>query len=418
MVENKRTLWTRPFVCMFACGVFMHFGMEMANAVLGKYVTSLGGTATVVGLVMGGAAVTAIVARVFMGPAVDSFDERKILYLCLAMQGLSFVLFGFSDNMEILVVARLVEGIGMSSSAICCLVIVSDLLSPQQFGTGVFVYSLSAAISQVLSPSVALFVVEHFGYRVNFCMAVAFTIAAAFFASKVRPQKKARYPYRVSFRRVVALESIPPAVILFLLKIPFFCVASFLVVYADEVGVSQGIGLFFTVHALTMIVVRPAVGKFSDRYGLFSVLVPSIIMFAIAFLMISVSRTLPMFLLSAVVCGCGYANSQPALQAIAMESVPSHRRGSATSTCYMAQDLGNLVGPVIGGWIAEALGYSAMWMVMIAPMMLALVLSCVFRGRFSRVQEEFAHVEASEGESACGATGFAGGEETTRGRVC
>lgn len=376
----------------------MHFGMEMANAVLGKYVASLGGTATTVGLVMGGVAVTAILARIFMSPAIDSFDERKVFYICLAMQGLSFALFGLSDSVEVLMVARFVQGIGMSSSAICCLVIVSDLLSPQQFGTGVFVYSLSAAMSQVLSPSAALFVVEHFGYRVNFCTAVVFTAAAAFFASRVKLRKKAKYPYRIGFRRVIAVESIPPAMILFLLKIPFFCIASFLIVYAEEVGVSQGIGLFFTVHAITMLLVRPVVGKLSDKYGLFNILAPSIVMFAVAFLMISVSYTLPMFLLSAVVCGFGYATSQPALQAIAMESVPSHRRGSATSTCYMAQDLGNLVGPAIGGWVAEVLGYSAMWVVMIAPMIMALLLSCAFRGRFARIQEEFAQVEGSESE--------------------
>lgn len=383
---------------MFACGIFMHSGMEMANAVLGKYVTSLGGTATTVGLVMGGAAVTAILARIFMSPAVDSFDERRVFYMCLAMQGLSFVLFGFSDSVEVLMVARFVQGVGMSSSAICCLVIVSDLLNPQQFGTGVFVYSLSAAMPQVLSPSVALFVVEHFGYRVNFCTAVVFTVTAAFFASRVKLRKKVKYPYRVGFRRVIAVESIPPATILFLLKIPFFCIASFLVVYADEMGVSQGIGLYFTIHATTMLLVRPVVGKLSDKYGLFNVLVPSIVMFAVSFLMISVSYTLPMFLLSAVVCGFGYATSQPALQAIAMESVSSHRRGSATSTCYMAQDLGNLVGPVIGGWVAEALGYSAMWVIMIAPMMMALLLSCAFRGRFARIQEKFAQAERGTGE--------------------
>jgi len=62
-----------------------------------------------------------------------------------------------------------------------------------------------------------------------------------------------------------------------------------------------------------------------------------------------------------------------------MKLVPKEKRGAGSSTNYIGQDLGNLVGPVIAGSVVQSLGYSAMWRIMIIPVAMAAVLVIVFR---------------------------------------
>lgn len=54
--------------------------------------------------------------------------------------------------------------------------------------------------------------------------------------------------------------------------------------------------------------------------------------------------------------------SQPALQTEALRSVPPEKRGLASSTMYIGGDLGQAVGPILGGVVAEQAGYGTMYL--------------------------------------------------------
>jgi len=100
--------------------------------------------------------------------------------------------------------------------------------------------------------------------------------------------------------------------------------------------------------------------------------------FAIALLIISFSRTLPMFLLAAFVSAFGYGACYPVIQALCMKIVPKERRGAGSSSNYIGMDLGILIGPVLAGRIAEKLGYVTMWRIIIIPVIIAIALSLLF----------------------------------------
>jgi MFS family permease len=106
-------------------------------------------------------------------------------------------------------------------------------------------------------------------------------------------------------------------------------------------------------------------------------------LFAAAFILISFATNIWMFLLAAFVSSFGYGACQPAVQTLCMKSVPKEKRGAGSSTNYIGQDLGNLAGPMIAGMIVGHFGYSAMWRVMIIPVIAALVIVIVFRGKIN-----------------------------------
>ena len=138
------------------------------------------------------------------------------------------------------------------------------------------------------------------------------------------------------------------------------------------------------------------IGKLTDRYGLVKIVVPSLICFAASFLIISYSRSLPMFLLAAFVAAFGYGASQPAIQALSLKCVPKERRGAGSSTNFIGTDLGSLLGPILAGAVADLLGYEVMWRVMILPVVFALVIVLFSRKRISRMEENFKLMQQEE----------------------
>jgi len=74
-----------------------------------------------------------------------------------------------------------------------------------------------------------------------------------------------------------------------------------------------------------------------------------------------------------------------------MKAVPVNKRGSASSTNYVAVDSGTLVGPLICGYVANIFGYTPlMWNIMAVCVLLALVFTLLFAKQLTRIEDDFA----------------------------
>jgi MFS family permease len=173
-----------------------------------------------------------------------------------------------------------------------------------------------------------------------------------------------------------------PAIIMLFLSGAYASINGFIVIYAGISNVSS-IGLFFTVYAISVLLSRPFSGRIADKYGLDKMLIPGMLIFALSFIIISFSHSLPMFLLSGVISAFGYGICQPLMQTLSLRLVSNERRGVAGNTTYIGVDTGNLVTPVLAGTIVTSVqnitgnslfGYEVMYRVMIIPVLIALVL--------------------------------------------
>jgi MFS family permease len=176
---------------------------------------------------------------------------------------------------------------------------------------------------------------------------------------------------------------------LFLLNTGSTTVGSFLIVFARDQGVTGNIGLYFLVSASTMLVTRPIIGRLTDRFGLVKVVIPALFCNVLSFFVISYSGTLLSFMFAAFISAFGYGACQPAMQALSMKTVPNERRGAASSTNFIGMDLGNLLGPTMGGIVAQALGYDVMWRTMAVPFLVGISLLITFRKLFTRIEQDF-----------------------------
>lgn len=386
--KEPQRVWNRAFVSVFIVNASLYLSQQMMNALVAKYADSLGASATVVGLVSSMFAVSALLWKVISGPASDAFNRKYILMGGMLLMALSYFGYSVSATIPVLMLSRLLQGTGQAFTTTCILALAADTLPIESFGSGIGFLSMAQAAAQAVGPTVGLSLSARVGFNKTFFIGAAIMLVAVVVATQIETNFQKTKKFHISVDRIMAKEAVLPAFIIFFLAMAFSVISSFLIIFAGEQGV-QNIGYYFTVYAVTLLFTRPMIGRLTDRWGLTRVAIPALVCFASSFWLISCASSLWMFLLAGFVAAFGYGACQPAIQTLAMKCVPSDRRGAASSTNYIGTDLGNLVGPVLSGSLAEHFGYASMWRLMIVPMAVSLLIILLFRGRIEKIETDF-----------------------------
>ena len=384
------TIWNPTFLSVFVVNFSLQMGQYMMNTLIPKYANYLGATASVVGLVSSIFALTALAIRPVSGPAFDYFSKKRLLTLTIGIIALAFVGYSLSSSVTMVIFCRLLHGIGVGCTAPLALAIASDALPEEKMGSGLGIFSLAQAVSSAVGPSIGLSLSDGIGYNRTFAVGAALVALSCALTTIIREPKREgpRGKFRITPDRIIAREAVIPAVIMAFLSMSYACINAFIALYGEARGV-EGIGLYFTVYAVFLLMSRPLSGAVADRYGLGKAIVPACLFFAASFLLLSRAASLPAFLAAAAVSAFGYGACQPAIQALCMRCVSKERRGVGANTNYFGTDVGQLLGPTIAGRIAETVqasgsqadGYSAVYLCMTVPILIAMTLFLANRKR-------------------------------------
>lgn len=384
--NGHKNIWTAPFIFMLFINLFNSAGQYMIGAALPKYANFLGASPVIVGLVSSVFSIAALVIRPVTGSALDYFRKKTLLCITLSITAITYVVCCFTDNVSVLVAARFIDGLGASVKVPICLALAADFLPADNVGSGIGIFSLAQAISSALGPSIILEVIQKFGYRLALLITagvavITFVLAIFLTGEKyVQPQE----PFRISLRSIYAKEALFPALIILTLAMPYSCTMAYLSIMGGLYGITQ-IGLFFTVYSIVLFIARPICGKILDNVEFTKILIPSLISYAIAMVLISKARTLATFLVAAVFAAFGYGVAHPCLQSLCMKWVPTNRRGAGGNTYYIGVDIGQFAGAMITGQLIttlmesrpEAQAYSDGFMYQLIPIAISIVVAII-----------------------------------------
>lgn len=369
-------IWNRDFVSIFIANILLNLGLQMANGILTKYADDLGASANEIGLIASLFAVTALVFKVIAGPAIDSLNRKYILAASMTVMSVSFIGYSFSTSVATLSVFSLLRGAAQAFTVTCSLVIATDFLPADKLASGISIYSLAHAVCQALGPALALNLSLFIGYKTTFQSCALIELVGIIWVLLIKKKSVGEKRFAISLDRIVAIEALFPVFILFLLQLANCTITAFLIVYGVDQGIPQGqLGLYFTVYAVVLLVLRPFVGRIADRFGFKWAIMPGMVLFAVSFIVLSKATSMPAILFAAVLAAFGYGASQPIIQALSMKLTPREKHGAASCTCYIGADIGAIIGPNVAGLIVTWQGYPTMWLCMIIPIALGFVLT-------------------------------------------
>lgn len=386
------------FISIFLANMALNLGQQMSNALLSLYAKDMGAPANQIGQLVSMFAITAIIFRFLAGPAMNSFSRKKLVAIAMSFMALAYLGFGFAPfiaNMTglhvitVMKAFRLIQGVGNAFGNSCCLTIVSDTLPKNKFITGMGYYACAQTISQAIGPTIGVTLRGIFGYNITYVIFFFVMCFALVLALHVNEAPRQKEPFQLNLHNMIAVEALIPAFITLFVAIGFQAINSFMLVYAQERGISGG-SYFFTVYALTMLVTRPYIGRLTEKYGFVKVAVPSVLMTSVSLVMIGFASNIWWLLAAAFVNAFGYGAVQPMLQGLCMKAVPNSRRGSASSTNYIFTDIASLIGPTLVGYVANAFGYvPKMWFVMTIPIVISALLIVVFHRKITDMETKF-----------------------------
>lgn len=395
--RQKDSIWTKSFIILFVLNFLMAMSQFMMNTLVPKYAYYLGCEASVVGLVTSTFAVTALAIRPIAGPAMDYFKKSRLLTLAYGTITLAIFICGFAQDITMLVVARLIHGLGVSFAAPLNLALASNYLPNRKMASGLGIFYLGSVIATAVGPAAGLAFADVIGYNAIFFICAGLMLLCFLLSLLLKNQESNRKAhFSIKIRQIIATEVIRPTLVLLFLSLAYSS-SYFIAIYGAALGV-KGIGLYFTASAACMVVVRPVAGRIADKCGVGRTVIPGLMIFGCSLVLLSFCRSLPMFLAAGALTALGYGFSQPIIQTLNMLLVSKERRGAAGNTNYMGIDLGILVGPTIAGLIVstikshtgdEILGFSVMYRVMVIPVAIAITIYAFCRKRlYEKIKEK------------------------------
>jgi|HigsolmetaAR203D_1030402.scaffolds.fasta_scaffold00418_20 MFS family permease len=396
------TIWNKNFMFILLANFFVVHSYLMLSPTFPIYIEDLGFAQDIIGIVAGMFTVTAILSRPFVGHRLDTSDRRNLYLTGQAISVVSIVLYYLFSNIYVLILIRLIHGIGIGITTSAANTIATDFIPKNRMGEGVGYFSLSVVFAMAISPAVGLALLEYGGYAALFYASALLGAVGFLFGYLVRysPERKrallskAEARPKLEWRNMFEKTAIRPAVTMFMCGLSFNAISFFLALYAESRQVGN-IGLYFTVYAVALFVSRPMAGKFGDRYGYTHVIIPGIVLTAASLVLLYFADALWIFLISAAIYGIGYGAAQSNLQAMSVARCEPNRRGAAVSTFYTGLDLCIIVGSTTGGFMAKHFGYDVMYLLTAIPVLLSIAVFLLL----GRMDRRFLH-ETAKGEPA------------------
>lgn len=385
---TKASLWTPSFIFIMAANGLLFMAFEMLLPTLPLFVSSIGGGASQIGLVTGIFTVSAILIRPFAGVLTTRFNKKILLIIGMAICALSTGLYYLSSDVWILLIIRLIHGIGFGLATIYITTIAAENMPKERMGEAMGYFGVGETIAISLGPVIGISVLQAFDFNGMFWSAMAISLLAILFASItsrksefINENEHENTP--TSKFKWVEKRVLLPSILIFLTGIAAGGVISFTVLYAIDKGFHL-IAWFFFITAASGLLVRVISGKMFDRYGPGVVLIPSGIITIAGFIVLLLAQNDLQFLIAGLLYGSGFGAIFPALLTWCLNLVEEYERENAIASFFNFFDFGLGGGSIILGLVAEAFSYQAVYYVAIVAYVLFLLTYFIFSGSKNR----------------------------------
>ena len=350
-------------------------------------------TKDVVGLVLSGYTLTALLARPFSGFLVDCLPRKKVLMVCFF---LFFIFFGgylAASSLLLFTIVRTLHGAPFGALTVANSTMAIDVLPSSRRNEGIGYYGLSNNLAMAIAPTIAIYL---FRLTNNFELLfwLAFVIAGLGMAvdagiknhSQALPEKGKRGSGFLRLDRFFLVRGWLLAVNMMFFGFCFGVMSNYLAIYSKEVmGLVGGTGTWFLLVSVGLMASRLQGAKALREGRLVQNASEGVVISSFAYLSFVVFPNTFGYYSSAILLGLGNGHLWPAFQNMMISMAHHNERGTANSTLLVSWDVGIGMGVLVGGIIAELIGYSsAFWTVaimQIAGMALFLLATCGFYGR-------------------------------------
>ena len=390
----KEKLWNGNYWKVMIANFTLFFAFYLLTPLLPLYLSEhFHATKDVIGVVLSGYTVMALLSRPFSGYLVDTFDRKKVLMWCFFLFFIFFAGYLAASTLLLFTIVRTLHGAPFGSVTVANSTMAIDVLPSSRRNEGIGYYGLGNNLGMAFAPSAGLFIYhETHNFELLFWLALVIAgIGLCVDATiKNQPALNSKTQKLKNSKNLIRLDRFfltngwMLAVNMVFFGFCFGVLSNYLAIYCKEVmGRTGGTGVYFALLSVGLIASRLQGSKGLREGKLSRNAAEGVILSALGYTLFVACPNDFGYYTSALLIGLGNGHMWPAFQNMIINVANHNQRGTANSTILVSWDVGMGLGVLIGGVASEYLGYvEAFWIAASVQIMGTLLFLMKTRGFF------------------------------------
>jgi MFS family permease len=360
-------LYHRAFVTMALASLFVVSSFA-GFFLFPIFITSHGGTKADIGILMGAAALSAVLCRPWISEMVDKVGRKRSYGIgCVIMTGLPLVYLLFRGDLADfylpLILVRLLHGVGLAVCFTSAFTYIADRVPPARLNEGIGMFGITGLTGMAVGPFVAEMIVEQFGFSVFFVTASALALVGLLLQftlteSLAAPSRETSPSF---FQVMVRGKVLTVAVVAMLFGFGLAASAGFVTPFAKDQDLPF-VSPYYLAYSGAAVVTRLLGGRLADRVGEVRIIPGALILTGLGMMALVFLGQTPVLVLSGVMSGCGHGFLFPCLNSLAIRNEPAQIRGKITGVFTGSIDAGVLVGSMALGYVGDWAGFRTLFL--------------------------------------------------------
>lgn len=365
-------LWNKEYWKVMTSNFLLFFAFYLLTPLLPIYLDrQFNADKDLIGLVLSGYVVATLLVRPFSGFIVDTFNRKKVLVLCFFFFFICFTGYIGAGTLLMFAIVRTLHGIPFGASTVANSTVAIDVTPSSRRNEGIGYYGLSNNLAMATAPSVGIWIYHSTdNFSLLFWLSLILAFAGFLCSTRVKLPKE-REP--VKGKRKVSLDHFfLGRAWLLAINILFFglcwgVMSNYVAIYGrDTLGITDGTGVFFMILSGGLVVSRLIGNKALRKGRMTNNAYRGVILSSIGYALFAVIHQEWAYYMAAMFIGLGNGQMYPAFLNMFVCMGRNDQRGTANSSILISWDLGMGMGILLGGFIAEYIGFTAAFYVVAA----------------------------------------------------
>lgn len=361
-------LWNGNYLKIWTGNFLLNFSFTLIVPLLPLYLSdTFGATNDAIGMALAGYTVMALIIRLFSGYVVDNYPRKTVLLVCNFFFFLLFFGYIVAGTLTMFTIFRTLHGAPFGATTVAASTVAIDVLPSSRRSEGIGYYGLSNNLATALGPVLAIYMLHLFegDFHALFWLSTAISFVGLMVDASIKLPKRDFKPEKqvLSLDRFFLLKGWREALNMLCYSFSYGIVSTYVAIYGrEELGITSGTGIFFSLFAIGLIVSRLTGAKAlrANRISYNASL--GCIASLLGYFVFAAFKNLPGYYLSAFIIGLGNGHMYPAFQNMFINLAENSQRGTANSSILTSWDAGLGLGVLLGGLLSEHFGYhTAFW---------------------------------------------------------
>lgn len=335
-------------------------GFGIIIPIMPFFLTSLGGNASVLGLFMATYSLMHLLFAPFWGRLSDRIGRRPVILIGLSGYGITFILFGFTDQLGMMFAIRILSGAISSATLPTALAYVADITEEDERSKGIGLMTAAMGLGMIIGPALGGWLGQQ-QFSLPFFVAgglalIIWPFAFLYLPETLIPAKS--IPQNITPNTTTTELTSTLFLLFMLILILNFSTTMFeaTFVYFAARRAAFGpkeIGLLFTVLGIIAVIIQGGlIGRLSKRFGDMNLMKGGLLISAAGLILILFSSDMVSLLLTSAIYHIGTSLIGPSSSSLVTQ-YSKQNLGTSLGIMQSFGSLGRIAGPVTGGILYE-----------------------------------------------------------------